>query len=67
MCLAGKDIARLVGEEDMLVVYHCMNNDRKKHASAPDGADDEVNLFLASLDGCITPCEGWSRRAFAAY
>ncbi|CAL5225676.1 g8539 [Coccomyxa viridis] len=42
VCLAGKDIARLVGEDDMLVVYHCMSNDREKHASAPSGADDEA-------------------------
>lgn len=47
--LAGMDIARLVGEDDMLVVYHCMSNDRKNHASAPSAADSEVFLLCLSI------------------
>ena len=31
----------------MLVVYHCLNNDREKHASALSGADDEVKALLS--------------------
>ena len=42
--LAGKDIARMVGEDNMLVVYHCMSNDRESHASAPSGAHDRVSF-----------------------
>lgn len=68
MCLAGKDIARLVGEDDMLVVYHCMSNDREKHASAPSGADDEViSLYiLRGISSVHFECEG-SQSAFDAY
>ena len=31
--LAGKNIARLVVEDETAVLYHCMHNDRETHAS----------------------------------
>ena len=33
MRLAGKNIARLVVEDETAVLYHCMHNDRETHAS----------------------------------
>ena len=48
--LAGKDMARLVGEDDMLVVYHCMSNDRERHASAPSSANDGVSVHLSAAE-----------------
>ena len=33
MRLAGKNMARLVVEDETAVVYHCMHNDRETHAS----------------------------------
>jgi len=47
VCLAGENIARLVGEEDGLVVYHCMSNDREEHASAPWITDGQVGSLGA--------------------
>ena len=36
MRLAGVGIACLVAEEDKLVLYHCLANDNKQHASGRD-------------------------------
>ena len=33
MRLAGAGIARLVAEEDKVVLYHCLANSQKQHAS----------------------------------
>ena len=46
LCLVGKDIARLVGEDEKLMLYHCMSNDREKHACVLSGAEVEVIYHL---------------------
>ena len=41
MRLAGAGIARLVAEEDKIVLYHCLANNHKQHASGRSYCEDE--------------------------
>ena len=46
------DVARLVGEDDALVVYHCMSNDSENHATVASAEDSKVFLLCLS-SSCI--------------
>lgn len=39
--LAGVGIARLVAEEDKVVLYHCLANNNERHASGQGGCEGE--------------------------
>ncbi len=47
MRLAGAGIARLVAEEDKLVLYHCLANSHKQHASGRNYCEgkDQARTF----------------------
>jgi hypothetical protein len=48
--LRGQSIARLVIEEEMAVVYHCLANERRMHARAAVSAADVAGRLDFDLD-----------------